>query len=305
MRAMSVPPREKRPGAYEHRFHAGNAADVFKHTALVAALERVLEADGAVRYVETHAGAGRYHLGPDGEWRDGIGRLLTSLDDAAPAAVARYTTLLDARPSRKGVRYLGSPLLAARLVEELGGVARSGVLAYELDPEAASHLEAALARHAFARVVVGDGVHALANGLPEVAPDAAPFVLVDPPWVEKAEWTKVPDALVAASERRPNARFALWYPVKSLTRPNAMFARLAERGLAATVVELSPSPTAVSRGRLVGSGLVLVRPPGGLVEELARLAAWLGPRLATTEGAWSVRVVSWAARGAAPDGRGE
>ena len=75
----------KRPGAYDHRFHAGNAADVFKHVALVTLLDRLRASAGArLHYVETHAGGGRYHLGPEGEWRDGIGRLLPFVDDDAP-----------------------------------------------------------------------------------------------------------------------------------------------------------------------------------------------------------------------------
>lgn len=294
---MSLPSPDKRPGAYEHRFHAGNAADVFKHTALVAILDRLRSSTSSLSYVDTHAGAGRYHLGPEGEWKDGIGRLLAALDDEAPREVLRYTALLDARPSKKGVRYLGSPLLAARALYGEGGDGTDArVRLHEIDDGAASHLEVALQRYPGARVVVSDGVAALAAGLPDVAEAEELFVLVDPPWVDKAEWTIVPDALVAGSQRRPTARFALWYPVKTLTRPNAMMQGLAQRGLPAVVVELTTAPTAVAKGRLVGSGLVLVRPPEGLVEDLARIASWLGPRLATTRGAWSLRVTSWAAR---------
>ncbi|MFZ4739261.1 MAG: 23S rRNA (adenine(2030)-N(6))-methyltransferase RlmJ, partial [Bradymonadia bacterium] len=62
--------------SYSHRFHAGNHADVFKHLALVALLEASTRAGAApVTYLETHAGEGRYTLGPTGEWTEGIGKL--------------------------------------------------------------------------------------------------------------------------------------------------------------------------------------------------------------------------------------
>lgn len=298
---MSAHPSSKQPGGYEHRFHAGNAADVYKHVALVMLLDRIGAAGGMTTYVETHAGSGRYHLGPEGEWRDGIGRLLSVVDDSAPAEVRRYLALLDARPSKKGVRYLGSPLLAARaLTKNDAAEPSTETVLYEIDDEAAGHLRAAVEQHGNTRVVVEDGVAALGAGLPAVDADRSLVALIDPPWVEKAEWTRVPDALVEAAGRRPLASFALWYPVKSLTRPNAMMQRLSSHGLQAVVVELSTSPTAVSKGRLVGSGLVLVRPPAGFVEDLARVASWLGPRLATTKDAWSLRVTSWTAEPAGP-----
>src|SRR5581483_1049583 len=78
-------------------------------------LRRAAAAGGRVAYVDTHAGEGRYALGPTGEWTEGIGRLW----DAARATtwndtVARYVALcrrLGAGGERPH-RYPGSPALA-------------------------------------------------------------------------------------------------------------------------------------------------------------------------------------------------
>ena len=119
--------------------------------------------------------------------------------------------------------------------------------------------------------------------------------LVDPPWTTKAEWTDVPDALARAVRTTTRARFVLWYPVKSLTRPNAMLARLADAGVAATVAELITTPLEEQRNRLNGSGVLLVRPPDGAVAPIAAAAPVLGARCATHPDTWSLRVKSWGA----------
>ena len=47
---------------YRHAFHAGNFADVFKHTILVGLLQALKEKPAPFCYLDTHAGAGRYDL---------------------------------------------------------------------------------------------------------------------------------------------------------------------------------------------------------------------------------------------------
>ena len=48
--------------SYLHGYHAGNHADVLKHTVLTALLARLVTKDKALRYIESHAGAGGYDL---------------------------------------------------------------------------------------------------------------------------------------------------------------------------------------------------------------------------------------------------
>ena len=66
--------------SYRHAFHAGNHADVLKHTVLIAALQYLTEKDAALTVLDTHAGAGLYRLDGDyartsGEAGEGILRL--------------------------------------------------------------------------------------------------------------------------------------------------------------------------------------------------------------------------------------
>src|SRR3954471_21457058 len=65
---------------YAHARHAGNAADVHKHVALVALLEALVRDESPLTYVETHAGDGIYPLASVGEWGAGAQRVLGETD---------------------------------------------------------------------------------------------------------------------------------------------------------------------------------------------------------------------------------
>ena len=63
---------------YQHEFHAGNFADVFKHAVLCRILQYLRGKPAAFRVIDTHAGAGLYDLTGEkamrgGEWQAGIG----------------------------------------------------------------------------------------------------------------------------------------------------------------------------------------------------------------------------------------
>jgi 23S rRNA (adenine2030-N6)-methyltransferase len=87
--------------SYRHAFHAGNHADVLKHTTLIALMKYLTQKDTALTVIDTHAGAGLYRLDGDytetsGEAKDGVFRLFpqpksasnTAPGQAAPAPAA-------------------------------------------------------------------------------------------------------------------------------------------------------------------------------------------------------------------------
>jgi 23S rRNA (adenine2030-N6)-methyltransferase len=278
---------------YSHRFHAGNVGDVWKHCALVEILRGIARA-GRVRYLETHAGEGRYDLGDTGEWTEGIGRLWQRAGGAqGDDPVARYVAICS-RLVEGGSRpawYPGSPAFARAV---LGPEAR--LMLWEQDEAAFARLAAHTGGDRHARLVRGDGLHALPEEIraAEAGPGAV-VVLIDPPYTCKADWHDVPAALAAAVARSRRACLILWYPVKSLTRPNAMIASLQAAGVSGTIAELVTTPLEHQRHRLNGSGLLLVRPPVGTLEGLGGAAPLVGEGCATRRGAWSFRMHSWEA----------
>ncbi len=57
--------------SYRHSFHAGNHADVLKHTVQSLIIEALKEKDKPLLYLDTHSGAGRYQLSGEHAERTG------------------------------------------------------------------------------------------------------------------------------------------------------------------------------------------------------------------------------------------
>ena len=96
--------------SYRHAFHAGNHADVLKHTTLIALMKYLTQKDTALTVIDTHAGAGLYRLDGDytetsGEAKDGIFRLLSEQKkppdqaELAPAATKKIATAMTTAPA--------------------------------------------------------------------------------------------------------------------------------------------------------------------------------------------------------------
>ena len=70
--------------SYRHSFHAGNHADVLKHTVQSLIIESLKEKEKPFLYLDTHAGAGRYQL-------SGEHAVPASILKASPASGSRTT----------------------------------------------------------------------------------------------------------------------------------------------------------------------------------------------------------------------
>ena len=76
--------------SYRHAFHAGNHADVLKHSVLIATLQHLTAKDTALMALDTHAGAGLYRLDGDyartsAEADEGILKLASAASNASPS----------------------------------------------------------------------------------------------------------------------------------------------------------------------------------------------------------------------------
>ena len=106
--------------AYRHAFHAGNHADVLKHTVLTRVLRHMNRKPKGYRLVDTHAGAGGYSLEgryalKKGEFEQGVLRLWGRSD--LPAPVADYLDQVRAfNADGRLEQYPGSPAFARLLL---------------------------------------------------------------------------------------------------------------------------------------------------------------------------------------------
>ena len=151
---------------YRHGYHAGNFADVLKHTALCELLRLLTAKDKKLFVLDTHAGAGGYDLGSDparrtGEAETGIVRLAAAPRAGMPAgrrALPRGCRGLrpQVRPARAAARrYPGSPRLVRAAL-------RPGdrFIACELHPEEALALKREFAGDRAVEVRQADGYKA-------------------------------------------------------------------------------------------------------------------------------------------------
>jgi 23S rRNA (adenine2030-N6)-methyltransferase len=281
---------------YRHGFHAGNFADVFKHVLLTRALIHLTKKPAALRFIDTHAGAGRYDLDDEAgrrspEWRDGIARLLKAKPPPPVAElIAPYLAAVGPFDPETGrpASYPGSPALAQRLLRSDDRLALC-----EAHAEDYERLMVALGRDRRLRISSADGYVSLNAYLPPV--ERRGVALIDPPYEAADEAARVEAALAKALAKWPRGVYLIWRPIKAALA-DARFLN-AIRGLGApNVLGLTLDVGAVAPGPhspapLRRAGLLIVNPPFGLAEEARLLMPYLSKLL--TRGGGADYSVDW------------
>ena len=241
---------------YQHRYHAGNFADVFKHVLLCGLLSALNRKDKPWSYLDTHSGAGEYDLtqeaaGRTGEYTDGIARL-TGLHNA-PAGLAELLKVVgEINPGGGLKHYPGSPLLARALMR-----AQDRLVLCEKAPAVADELRSIFRRVPRAAVHVRDGYEA--HGLLPPA-EKRGLVLIDPAFEDRREFEAMGDFLQQSLARFSNGIFAAWYPLKN-SHEAQRFTRRMQRELTRPVQNFEFDNGAPGEGQMRACGLLVVNPP--------------------------------------------
>jgi 23S rRNA (adenine2030-N6)-methyltransferase len=270
---------------YRHAFHAGNFADVFKHAILARILHYLMRKDAPLRYLDTHAGVGRYDLASDeamrtGEWRDGIARVMKAERSPEIAALLApwLKTLGPGDEEGRPESYTGSPALAQAMLRK-----QDRLTLCELHSVDIEKLRAAMGRDQRMKILALDGYMALNAFVPP--PERRGLVFVDPPFEATDEFDRLGKAFASAYAKWPTGVYALWHPVKDGKIVNDFYRDLAEacdgRLLRLELAVAAPEP----EGRLVANGLAIINPPFVLAQEARVLLPWLSKVLAHGPGA--------------------
>ncbi|MGS6401049.1 23S rRNA (adenine(2030)-N(6))-methyltransferase RlmJ, partial [Enterobacter hormaechei] len=196
--------------SYRHSFHAGNHADVLKHTVQSLIIESLKEKDKPFLYLDTHAGAGRYQLSGEhaertGEYLEGIARIWQQ--DDLPAELEPYIGVVNHFNRNGQLRYYpGSPLIARQLLRE-----QDSLQLTELHPSDFPLLRSEFQKDNRARVDKADGYQQLKAKLPPVSRRG--LVLIDPPYEIKTDYQAVVTGINEGYKRFATGTYALWYPV--------------------------------------------------------------------------------------------
>jgi len=255
--------------SYRHAFHAGNHADVLKHSVLSLLIEYFKQKDKPFWYIDTHAGAGAYRLDSfearkNAEYARGIGRIFAARA-ALPDFLQPYIESIDALNNGADLkRYPGSPWLAAHLMR-----ATDRLRLFEMHPQDVQTLSDNLQRDRRVVIAASDGFAGLKALLPP--PPRRALILIDPPYELKEDYAKVVDALQDALKRFSNGTYMIWYPLLSRTEAQRLPAKLMALQLPALRVELQVEKPQGEFG-MFGSGLFIVNPPWTL---RSQLQTWL------------------------------
>lgn len=270
--------------SYRHGFHAGNFADVLKHSLLALTINALKQKDKPFVYIDTHAGAGKYSLKSEfaqktGEYQDGIGRIWSQ--SQVPDELRDYLAAIRAENTGQLQRYPGSPQLVRRLVRSQDRLQLSEL--HGSDFEALQQLYAGDRQVGVAKE---DGLAMLCKKLPPI--QRRGLILIDPSYEVKADYNKVVETLRQAHRRFATGIYALWYPVIERATTEKLLQRIANTGIAGQLrIEHCIAPDGAVRG-MTGSGMLFINPPWHLDEQAANLLSWLNRVLSDGRGQWKI-----------------
>lgn len=249
--------------AYQHAYHAGNAADVHKHIALNALLTRLHAKASAITCVDTHAGRGVYPLDAQetqrgGEYVTGVMPLWERRKALAEQNSILQEWLADIcslNGDKTLVCYPGSPWWFGHSLRDQDTLAL-----FELHPGEIKHLEQAHSDSAHnVQVTYGDGPDALLHQLPFPTPRLC--VLIDPSYEIKTEYAQMADVLAVIARKVRHAIVLVWYPLLPENRHQALLDEVVDYNVRKVWrSELIFRDPAAGRG-MHGSGLLIMNPP--------------------------------------------
>lgn len=257
--------------SYQHIYHAGNLADVHKHSLLAWALFYMTRKDKPLTYLETHAGRGLYDLQDAAALKTGEAEKGIALVQDAFKADHPYAQVLARIHAKHGANaYPGSPLIAAESLRNIDTIHLS-----ELHPQEFAALKENMAPYG--------GIYRQKDGW-EMAMSLCPpeprrgLLLIDPSFEVKSDYQTIPQTIAKLHRKWGVGVIMLWYPILT-DGPHKPMIRDLQAALPDALTHEVSFPPARPGHRMVGSGLFVVNAPYGFAEEAARLSALFQDRL--------------------------
>ena len=266
--------------SYRHAFHAGNFADVLKHTVLAQVLDYMTRKEKGFTYIDSHSGAGMYQLADEyaqktGEFKGGIAKLVAQTD--LPEALTLYVdlikslNLMDESSDELSV-YPGSPGIAKAFIRR-----QDSSHLFELHPTDIEHLTDFCYRWKKVFIKKTDGYQGVLGLVPP--PSRRGLVLIDPPYELKEDYKKAVKTIIKAYSKFSSGTYILWYPVvdrERIVEMQADFTRSEVKNV--LQVELCLEEDTDTYG-MTGTGLFIVNPPWELNEQLSTILPYLTDKL--------------------------
>lgn len=271
---------------YRHSFHAGNSADVVKHSLLIALVRALQQKQGALTLIDTHAGCGLYDLGGEqaqrtGEAAQGVVRAFADPNPLLDDYRAAVQAVNDGAEPRL---YPGSPQFLAQLLRP-----QDLLILNEKHPEDARALRGAM-RGTPAAVHERDAYELWLAMLPTRT--GRGVVVVDPPYEQTDERARITATLAAAHRKWAHGVTVIWYPLKDRATHQRWKDQLRRLGIPKFLSVEHWLYDADQPGIYNGAGLFIVNPPYAFTQALLPLLEALRAALAP-EGHSGVITADW------------
>jgi len=259
---------------YRHSFHAGNSADVVKHSLLIALVQALQHKPGALTLIDTHAGCGLYDLEGDEAGRTGEAAqgVLRAFADRNPL-LNDYRAAVNAVNGGSDPRlYPGSPQILSQLLRP-----QDALILNEKHPDDAYALRGAM-RGTPAAVHERDAYELWLAMLPTRTPRGV--VVVDPPYEQTDERARITTTLAAAHRKWAHGVTVIWYPLKDRATHRRWKEQLGKLGIPKILCVEHWLYDEDQPGIYNGAGLFIVNPPYAFAQGLPPLLESLRAALA-------------------------
>lgn len=250
---------------YRHSFHAGNSADVVKHSLLIELVRALQQKPGAMTLIDTHAGCGLYDLlGEDsqrtGESLQGVVRVHADPNPLLTdyrAAVAAVNVGVEPR------FYPGSPRILAQLLRP-----QDALILNEKHPADARTLRGAM-RDTSAAVHERDAYEFWRAMVPPRT--ARGVVVIDPPYEQTDERALITATLASVHPKWAHGVTVIWYPLKDRALHQHWKGHLRRLGIPKFLNVEHWLYDVDQRGCYNGAGLFIINPPYAFTQTLPPL----------------------------------
>lgn len=259
---------------YRHSFHAGNSADVVKHSLLIALVRALQQKPGALTLIDTHAGCGLYDLNDEkaqrtGEATQGVLRVFA---DTNPLLNDYRAAVEAVNMGTERHLYPGSPHILAQLLRP-----QDLLILNEKHAEDVIALRSAM-RGTPAAVHERDAYELWLAMLPTRTPRGV--VVVDPPYEQTDERARITATLAAANRKWAHGVTLIWYPLKDRDTHVRWKQQLRRLGIPKLLTIEHWLFDVEQPGIYNGAGLFIVNPPYAFTQVLPHLLEALRTALA-------------------------
>ena len=259
---------------YRHSFHAGNSADVVKHSLLIALVRALQQKPGALTLIDTHAGCGLYDLNDEKaqRTREATQGVLRAFADENPLLHDYRAAVRAVNTGTETHLYPGSPRILAQLLRP-----QDLLILNEKHVQDVIALRSAM-RGMPAAVHQRDAYELWLAMLPTRTPRGV--VVVDPPYEQTDERARITATLAAAHRKWGHGVTLIWYPLKDRDTHARWKQQLRRLGIPKFLTIEHWLFDAEQPGIYNGAGLFIVNPPYAFTQGLPHLLEALRAALA-------------------------